>query len=80
MATELQEVVVIACVVASLFQGVIMRLAARDKENDDVVFERQADSQSQTGRVSLQRVRRGGEEKEESLQSEGGEGLAYDRS
>jgi hypothetical protein len=57
-----------------------MRLTACDKENNDVVLERQADSQSQTGRVSLQRLRRRGEEKEESLQSEESEELAYDRS
>jgi hypothetical protein len=49
-----------------------MRRTVRGKENDDVVFERQADSQSETGRISLQRLRCGCQEKEKSLQSEEG--------
>src|SRR3954454_2574746 len=40
--------------------------------NDDVVFKRQADSESEAGRLSLQRLRGRGEEKEKPLQSEEG--------
>jgi hypothetical protein len=44
--------------------------------NDDVVFERQTNSQSETRRISVQRLRSGGKEKEKSLQPEEGQGLA----
>jgi hypothetical protein len=47
-----------------------MTLATRDKENDDVVPEGEADSQGQTRRLSLQRLRVCGQAKEEALQSE----------
>jgi hypothetical protein len=40
--------------------------------NDDVVLERQTNSQSETGRISLQRLRSGRKEKEKSLQPEEG--------
>jgi hypothetical protein len=41
--------------------------------NDNVVLERQTDSQSETGRISLQRLRGRGKEEEKSLQSEEGQ-------
>jgi hypothetical protein len=40
--------------------------------NYDVVLERQANSESETGRISLQRLRGGCEEEEKHLQSEEG--------
>jgi hypothetical protein len=52
-----------------------MRLAASDKETSNVVPKRQADPQSQTGRLSLQGVRVRDEEKEENLLSEEGQGM-----
>jgi hypothetical protein len=48
----------------------------RGQGNDDVVLERQADSESETGRISLQRLRSCGKEKEKPLQSEESQGLA----
>ena len=55
-----------------------MRRTLRGKETCNVLLERQTNSQSETRRVSLQRLRCGSKEKEESLQSEKSQRLGSD--